>query len=126
MADQTSQLYLNGSSLFTTLTGLRLTKGAVMFDNRVTMRSNTSNNLNSIGSLYQLTLAQYPQAGAWSPDGKFVAAAGYQSSSYLYVTRFTGSGFGPSTGTSSGINNPQNVEWSRMEDLLLLPIMVPH
>ena len=112
MADQTSQLYLNGCSFFTTLTGLRLTKGTVLFDNNVTIRSNASNNLNSIGSLYQLALAQFPQAGAWSPDGKFVAAAGYQSSSYLYVTRFSGSAFGPSTSTSSGVNNPQTVAWS--------------
>jgi len=39
MTDQSSQLYLNGCSLFVSRTGLELANGTIIFDNKVTMSS---------------------------------------------------------------------------------------
>ena len=41
MADQTSQLYLNGCSLLSTLTGCRFTNGTINFENKVLQLINT-------------------------------------------------------------------------------------
>lgn len=43
MQDATSQIHLDGGTLRTTTTGLRLTKGQIIFDNKVTLTSNSEN-----------------------------------------------------------------------------------
>ena len=43
MNDATSMLFLNGCSLTMTRTGLALTQGSIVFDNRVTMSSQARN-----------------------------------------------------------------------------------
>ncbi len=76
MNDRTSALFLNGSTLATTSTGMRLTKGSIYFDNSVTM--------SSVGNLYTTyqyvtpivsTNAYEPQVScAWSPSGAYLAS----------------------------------------------------
>jgi WD40 repeat protein len=93
MADETSVLYLNGCSLETTITGWRLTKGTVGFDDRVQAKTDTTLTLTSLS----LRSRQSYQSNAvhsvnWSPDGNYLAIAGSNiaSSDELQVYHFNG------------------------------------
>ena len=107
MADQTSQLYLNGCSFLTTLTGLRLTKGTVLFDNMVTIKSNSSFDLASgttspayfIHGVAVATGGSQADAVAWSPDGRFLAVVNFVATYYLQIFRFNGFGYPTQVGS---------------------------
>jgi 6-phosphogluconolactonase (cycloisomerase 2 family) len=79
MADATSMLIFNGSSFFTTPTGLRFTTGTVLFDNRVSLRSKASAGVNSttpVTSFGSVTSGvNQPHSVPFSPDGRFIAVA---------------------------------------------------
>ena len=51
MTDETSEIYLNGCTLSSTITGLRLTSGSLTFDNKVTLSSQARNT----GEAFELT-----------------------------------------------------------------------
>ncbi|MFH1254582.1 MAG: hypothetical protein V1646_04080 [bacterium] len=76
MQDATSQLYLNGCTLKTTMTGLRLTKGQLIFDNKVTMTSAAQLQLKSTGTWVCTDYGSYAKAVNWSPDGRYLAVGG--------------------------------------------------
>ena len=116
MADQTSQLYLNGCSFFTTLTGCRLRTGSLFFDNKVTMNSNAASAINAtvpMVSLGSVGTGSAPESVSWSPDGRFLAVVNY-SGNTLQIFSFSGSG-NPiligSVGTGGG-STPASVSWS--------------
>ncbi len=77
MADASSSLVLDGCSLKTTHTGLRLTKGRLYMDNKVVIDStadakiNTTTPITLAGSLS--TGANDPWGCSWSPNGKYLA-----------------------------------------------------
>ncbi len=78
MADQTSQLYLNGCTLCTTATGCRFRTGTLLFDNKVNLKSNSGMSISTSNPLTDLsnggvTTNTTPQQVAWSPDSRYVA-----------------------------------------------------
>jgi Tol biopolymer transport system component len=93
MADQTSQLYLNGCTMCTTATGCRLRTGTVLFDNKVNLKSNSgmsislSNPLTDIsngGVAVNLT----PNWISWAPDGRYIAVCNSSVPQILQVFGF--------------------------------------
>ena len=118
MADPTSTLYLDGATFCTTPTGLRLTTGSVFFDNKVSMRSKASfdlasTNTSPAGFIHGVLTGNSPYAVNWSPDGRFIAVANYNSGS-LQIFRFTGSGYPTLVGStiSVGAGPIWNFLWS--------------
>jgi len=75
MVDQTSMLYGDGCSLQTTETGLRLTRGTVILDNRVQFKSDATLTLTSVTlrALQNVSLGADVYSTDWSPDRRYVA-----------------------------------------------------
>ncbi len=74
MQSETSTLYLDGATLLTTHTGMRLSKGVLCFDNNVTLSSASDTDLTSLtGVRGKGTWNVGVRAVAWSPDGKYLA-----------------------------------------------------
>jgi DNA-binding beta-propeller fold protein YncE len=116
MADATSAIIFNGSSFFTTTTGLRLTTGTVLFDNRVSLQSKASSDLAStytspVKYIGGTGTGMWPVSVSWSPDGRFIAVANWNSNS-LQIFSFSGSGNPISIGTASTGTNPRVLSWS--------------
>ncbi len=82
MADASSSLVLDGCSLKTTHTGLRLTKGRLYMDNKVALDSSAVKKLNAITPAVSVNLG-YPgttiNAAVWSPNGQYLAVGAEQS-----------------------------------------------
>jgi WD40 repeat protein len=80
MADKTSSIIFDNSTLQTTHTGIRLTKGSLYLDNKVTLSSANNTMLNSLGIPIPPIPAYDPldwiYSVAWSPDGKYLAVGG--------------------------------------------------
>ncbi len=76
MQDATSQLYLDGCGLKTTLTGMRLTKGQILFDNKVSLTSAAQLQLKSTGTWVCTGYGSRAIALNWSPDGRYLAVGG--------------------------------------------------
>lgn len=90
MDDATSQLYLDGATLKTTPTGLRLTIGELIFDNKVSLTNNAVLSLTSP----TLTTSQYAggsETVEWTPDGKYLVCATSWAAANIIVYRYTGS-----------------------------------
>ncbi|KKQ11886.1 MAG: hypothetical protein US22_C0010G0003 [candidate division TM6 bacterium GW2011_GWF2_36_6] len=87
MQDATSQLYLNGSTLKTTMTGMRLTKGQIIFDNRVSFTSAAQLQLKGMGSWIYVNNGFSVYSLKFSPDGRYIAAGyDYSTSGYdIYI-----------------------------------------
>ncbi len=128
LADPSSALYLNGCTFSTTFTGLRLTQGTVLFDNRVSVNTQAGVDLASttttpVGYLGGATTGQGPEGVAWSPDGRFLVVVN-SSSNTLQVYRLNASSVPPIPGSSESptpvggaVNtgsgsSPQSVAWS--------------
>jgi Tol biopolymer transport system component len=94
MADATSVIIFNGSSFSTTPTGLRLTTGTVLFDNRVSLNSKASSDLASTNTspvkyIGGTGTGMWPVSVSWSPDGRFLAVVNWNSNS-LQIFSFSG------------------------------------
>ncbi|MFH1319429.1 MAG: hypothetical protein ABII90_02090, partial [Bacteroidota bacterium] len=77
MMDKTASIYLNGATLQTTDTGIKLTKGQLFLDNKVTLSNSYKR---AILSLTQKD-SKYLSEGnvtpvAWSPNGQYLAMGG--------------------------------------------------
>ena len=81
MGDATSKLTLDGATLKTTLTGMRLTQGQLLLSNNVTMTSATSfratgtNAILTLGTGIANAFSEIDNL-QWSPDGRKLAVAG--------------------------------------------------
>jgi WD40 repeat protein len=118
LADATSALSLNGCSFKTTYTGLRLTKGMVLFDNKVAIDTtagvvlDNSTPVTQVGS--GVNVGDTLRSVAWSPDGGYVAFV-CPDLGWLRIYSFDGAslpvavGQGASTGEGS---YPIAVTWS--------------
>ncbi len=75
MQSKTASMYFDGASLQTTHTGLRLSKGALLLDNNVTLSSQTYARLASMTTdvNMQVEIGSTVNSAQWSPDGKYVA-----------------------------------------------------
>ena len=87
MQDATSQFYLNGCALKATMTGMRLTKGQLIFDNKVTITSAAQLELKDTGSWVYMNYGDTVGSVKFSPDGRYIAAGyDYSTSGYdIYI-----------------------------------------
>ncbi|MBS1987944.1 WD40 repeat domain-containing protein, partial [Candidatus Dependentiae bacterium] len=86
LQDRTSTIYLNGCTLKTTNSGMRLTKGNLVLNNKVILDSNAGGGT-LLSTLSTLTSADYCDSSnnlwpvSWSPDGKTLAIGGSATAS---------------------------------------------
>ena len=117
MSDATSKLTLNGATLKTTMTGMHLTKGQLILDNRVTMTSAAQLQLKSTGTW---AYANFGNPGDtvslvnFSPDGRFLAAAGQNSdfANIVQVYQIASPILGLVASVSSPTFNSSGLSWS--------------
>ncbi|KKP24891.1 MAG: WD40 repeat, subgroup [candidate division TM6 bacterium GW2011_GWF2_28_16] len=77
MQDKTSEFKFNNSALLITHTGLRLTTGALYFDNNVTVSTYGENNIASFNASYIThNYGDTVYCVNWSPDQKYLAVGG--------------------------------------------------
>jgi DNA-binding beta-propeller fold protein YncE len=90
MGDATSRLYLNGASLLATTTGLQLTTGTLLVDNKVRFDSHAQRQFVSISkTVPDATTGGFPYWAYWSPDGRFLAVAN-SSDQTIQIFAFNG------------------------------------
>lgn len=114
MKDQSSQLYLNGCSLFTTPTGYRITKGTLLLDNKINIKTKATNSASS-NPFTLITSAVASGADVctteWSPDGKYILAIAYYGNKFQ-ILYFDGSNLIDKTGGGISVGNPVFGSWS--------------
>ncbi|MFA6535393.1 MAG: beta-propeller fold lactonase family protein [Candidatus Babeliales bacterium] len=116
MADKTSQLYLDGCSLFTTLTGCRFTTGSLIFDNKIQFKSDAISDLASSSTtpvvfIHGISTGSASYSVSWSPDGRFVAVVN-SGSNTLQIFSFYGTGYPNLVSSVSTDSSPYSVSWS--------------
>jgi WD40 repeat protein len=76
LQDRTSTLHLNGCSFKTTATGMRITKGNLIFENKVILDTNTSLSISGLSLVANATEGTGLYSSKWSPNGRYIASAG--------------------------------------------------
>ncbi len=71
--DETSSVFLNGCTLQTTHTGIKLTKGRLFFDNKVTLSSAAKTVLDSLTLIDSKVIGEYVNSIGWSPDQHYIS-----------------------------------------------------
>ncbi len=111
MTDKTSGLIFDGSTLQTTHTGIRLTKGSLYFDNKVTLSSTNNTKLSTLSTAIHTSQNPYTRSVAWRPDGKYLAfgnAMGYDST----IEKFNGSSLTLVTSAPTSSKDTLSIAWS--------------
>lgn len=118
LSDASSTLLFNGSSLLTTHTGLRLSKGRLFFDNKATINGtndsiiNTTTPINVTSS--NITTQTNPLSCVWSPNSKYIALVNYNDDTLQVFSQTGGVLKTPAIGsvsTGSGVR-PNACAWS--------------
>jgi len=73
MQSETSTLYLDGATLLTTHTGMRLSTGMLCLDNNVTLSTVAQTLLTNLTGVVSKEEDQSVSTVKWSPDGKYLA-----------------------------------------------------
>ncbi|MBY0352885.1 WD40 repeat domain-containing protein [Candidatus Babeliales bacterium] len=93
--DKSAGIYLNGSSttLQTTHTGMRLSKGRFWLDNKVTVSTRASTVANGFVQLITASYGSRVRSVDWSPDGRYLAVGGTGPTNGMefQIYRFNGS-----------------------------------
>lgn len=86
MVDQSSVLYLKGpnTTLQTTTTGMRLTKGRLWMDNQVTLSTRAQTALDAVTQITGFNYGSVVNSVAWSPNGQFLAVGGVSGLVNIY------------------------------------------
>jgi WD40 repeat protein len=88
MADETSVIYFNGSTLQTTNTGLRLTTGTIDLDNRMVIKTDHTLTMTALSRcISQAIRDDFAESLCWSSDGHYLAI---QDSERLTIYSFNG------------------------------------
>jgi WD40 repeat protein len=114
MADKTSSIIFDGSTLQTTHTGICLTKGSLYFDNKVTLSSADNTLTWSVGKGTIINTSGYLAVSsiAFSPDGKYLVL-GNESANPSKLYRFDGNSCLYITDVEAvNIYATRSVEWS--------------
>lgn len=87
--DATSKLYLDGSTLKSTFTGICLTKGQLILDNKVALSNRNILTLTSA----TLTCSDYTPSVyvQWTPDGRYFFTVSMWEAANILVYKYTGS-----------------------------------
>jgi WD40 repeat protein len=93
MTDKSSQLYLDGCSLYATHTGVRFTKGSTYLNNTVNCISDSTITMTGlIPRVAQLDYGAYLHSFSWSHDGKLLAVAGNTPTSNFEIQIYSFNG----------------------------------
>ena len=112
LADQSAALSLNNCSLKTTFTGARLSKGMVLFDNKVAIDTQAGSEITGLGSAAgSFNFNATATSVSVSPDGRYVAVIDDSTPSFLKILRLVGGNLIDLT-TQSWSNRLQTVAWS--------------
>ena len=112
LSDASSTLFLNGSTLLTTYTGLTLTTGNLCFDNRVVLDSTASTSVSGISLVGSALTGLTPIGTAWSPDGRYIVVIDTAIPG-IQMYKFNGSGAPVAVGASLATALlPVAVDWS--------------
>lgn len=78
LVDQSSTLFIRGSisTLQTTHTGMRLTKGNLWFDNKVTLSTRAATAMDVVTQTTTFNYGSVVNSVAWSPDRRYLAVSG--------------------------------------------------
>ncbi|MFH1643766.1 MAG: hypothetical protein ABIA74_01165 [bacterium] len=79
LTDQSSSIYLDGCTLQVTDTGIKLTKGQLFFDNKVTLSNSDSYVLSDITRVDTKNNGGYLFATGWHPTNNYLVTGGYGS-----------------------------------------------
>ncbi len=109
MADKTSSIIFDDSSLLITHTGIMLTKGNIYFDNKVTLSSTNNTTLSTISTAIHTSRSPRTYSIAWSPDGKYVALGNWGNPNDIYS--FDGNSLTLVTSTP-GSSTAKSMAWS--------------
>lgn len=113
MQDVSSALFMNGSSLATTYTGLRLTKGNLFLDNHVVFNSVAAMDLSSLTSIGNAPTGGGPTSVQWSPDGRYILLSNSNASNTFQVYSFDGVSAPTAVGSAVPTGAiPFSVAWS--------------
>ncbi len=74
--NETSSVFLNGCTLQTTHTGIKLTKGRLFFDNKITLSNATNTTMITPNLEDNKDYGTYIYGVDWRPDGKYLALGG--------------------------------------------------
>jgi WD40 repeat protein len=104
LKDASSSLVFNCSSLKSTHTGMRLTKGRLYLDDKVNVDSSAINKILGLSVLDSKDYGNYIYSTAWTSNGKYLAIAGANptSGNELQVYSFNGSTLSATTGLDCG------------------------
>jgi len=89
LQDSTSSLYLDGCDLKTTLTGIRLTAGRLICDNKMIFDSQATYSVAGLDTQILKTGEDTVNGISWSPNGKYLAVA-EQSGNLVKIFTFDG------------------------------------
>jgi len=109
LSDATSSLYLDGADLKTTFTGLRLTTGRLICDNKVIFDSQATFSISDLGTQILKTGEASVNSISWSPDGKYLAVG--ETGASIKIMKFDGVTISDITSTSYG-NSIYTLKWS--------------
>jgi len=126
MLSKTSGMYFDGSTLKTTTTGIRLSKGMLCFDNNVTITSAASEPevvWVSVGAVFsqldRKNYGNYVRSVAWRPTGNYLAVGGFDGDiSPVRVYSFNGTSFtledsnNFAPDSKVGLSDINSVDWS--------------
>ncbi len=86
MVDQSSVLYFKGpnTTLQTTTTGMRLTKGRLWMDNQVTLSTQAQTALDTVTQITGFNYGSVVNSVAWSPNRQFLAVSGVSGLVNIY------------------------------------------
>ncbi|MBX9831120.1 WD40 repeat domain-containing protein [Candidatus Babeliales bacterium] len=94
LTDKSSGIYFKGSgtTLQTTHTGMRLTKGRLWMDNKVTLSTQAATTLDVVTQIITQDYGTFVESVDFSPDDRFIAVSGNSppSGNELQIFRFTG------------------------------------
>jgi WD40 repeat protein len=112
MADKTSAIIFDGSTLQTTDTGIRLTKGSLYFDNKITLSTMDNTLLYTIANGVNVddTASFNTVLVRWSPDGRYLVSLNNGQPSTFYL--FDGSSFTSMGYVDPSENNTSSLAWS--------------
>ncbi len=130
LQDKTSTLYLNGCTLKTTSSGMRLTRGNLIFDNKVTVETNAGGGV-LLTELSAITSKDYGgdiETMSWHPSGTILAVGGdgpvavgpFPAGNELHVYSFNGTTLTPFTSRNFCTGNLETMAWHPSGNVLAI------
>lgn len=123
LQDRTSSLHLNGCTLNTTASGMQITTGNLIFENKVVINTRNSSTLSTITSVTSFRDQDVSRV-RWSPSGKYLALtdSGGTGPSTLIICQFNGTSLAVTTSRdfSYGGGSIVGVSWSADEQYIVV------